>query len=90
MKHIYKNELDKACFAHDSAYSDSKDLAMITISDKFLKDSAYEIAINPKHDGYQRGLASIVYKFLDKKTGSGAISTSKTGSNVNEELQSWS
>ena len=37
-KHSYKNELDKACFAHDAAYSDSKDLAKRTISDKILKE----------------------------------------------------
>ena len=71
LKHIYKNKLDKACFAHDRAYSDSKDLAKRTVSDNLLKDSAYEIAINLKYDGYQRRLASIVYKFFDKKTGSG-------------------
>ena len=47
LKHIYRNELDKACFAHDAAYSDSKDLAKRTVSDKILKDRAYEIAINP-------------------------------------------
>ena len=45
-KHIYKNELDKAYFAHDAAYSDSKDLAKKTISEKILKVRAYEIAIN--------------------------------------------
>ena len=50
LKHIYKNELDKACFAHDAAYSDSKDLAKTTISDKILKDRAYEIARNPKYE----------------------------------------
>ena len=37
-----------------------------------MKDRAYKIAINPKQDGYQRGLTSIAYKFFDKKTGSGA------------------
>ena len=66
---IYKNELDKFCFAHDAAYSDSKDFARKTVSDKILKDKAYEVAINPKHDGCQRGLAGMMYKFLDKKTG---------------------
>ena len=45
---MYKNELDKACIAHDVAYSYSKDLAKRTISDKILKDRAYEIAINTK------------------------------------------
>ena len=47
LKYIYRNELDKACFSHDAAYSDSKDLAKRTVSDKILKDRAYEIAINP-------------------------------------------
>ena len=52
--------------------SDSKDLAKRTVSDKILKDTAYEIVINPKYDGYQRGLTSVVYNFFDKKTGLGA------------------
>ena len=42
LKHLYRHELDKACFAHDAAYSESKDLAKRTISDKILKDRAYE------------------------------------------------
>ena len=71
LKHVYRNELVKVCFAHDAAYSDSEDLAKTTISDKILKDRAYEIAGNCKYDAYQRALASIVYKFFDKKTGLG-------------------
>ena len=47
-----RNVLDKACFADDAAYSDSKDLAKRTISDKILKDRAYDIAINCKYNGY--------------------------------------
>ena len=43
LKHLYGNELDKSCFAHNAAYSDSKDVAKRTISDKTLKDRAYEI-----------------------------------------------
>ena len=70
LKYIYKNEWDKVCFAHDAAFFDDKDLTKTTISDKTLKDRAYEIAINPICDGYQRGLASILYRFCDKKTGS--------------------
>ena len=65
--YIYRNELDKACFEHDSAYADHKDLINRTKSDKFLKDKAYDIARNPEYDGYQRSLASMVYKFFDKK-----------------------
>ena len=70
--YIYKNELDRACFQHDMAYGDFKDLARRTTSDKILRDKAFNIAKNPKYDGYQRGLASTVYKFFDKRSkGSG-------------------
>ena len=55
-------------FQHDAAYSDSKDLIKRTQSDKVLKGKAFAITNNPKHDGYQRGLASMVYKFFDKKS----------------------
>ena len=71
-----RNKLDKACFAHDAAYSDSKDLANRTISDKILKDGAYEIARNHKYDGYQRALASMIYKVFNKETG-GEISVNE-------------
>ena len=71
--YIYKNELDKACFAHDVAYSDSKDLTRRTVADRILKNSAFNVAKDKKYDGYQRGLASMVYIFFDKKSkGSGA------------------
>ena len=72
---IYRNELDKACFQHDMAYRKSKDLIRRTQSDKVLKNKAFEIASDPKYDGYQRGLASVVYKLYDKKS---------KGSNINE------
>ena len=76
-RYIYRNELDKACFQHDSTYADHKDLINRTEADKVLRDKAYDIASNPKYDGYQRGLASMVYKFFDKKsTGSGIASSS--------------
>ena len=69
---IYKNELDKACFQDDIAYDKSKDLIKRTQSDKVLRDKVFKIPSNPKYDGYQRGLASMVYKFFDKKSkGSG-------------------
>ena len=53
--YIYKNQLDKACFQHDMAYGDFKDLARRTASDKVLRDKAFNIAKNPKYDGYQGG-----------------------------------
>ena len=62
--YICKNELDKACFQHNMAYGDFKDLKRRTASDKTLKDRAFNIAKNTKYDGYQRGLASMVYKFF--------------------------
>ena len=65
--YIYMNELDKACFTHDAAYSDSKDLTKRTVADKILKNKTFDIAKDPKYDGYQRGLASMVYKFFDSK-----------------------
>ena len=66
--YIYRNELDKTCFQHDSAYADHKKLINRTKSDKVLRDKGYDIAINPEYDGYQRGLASMVFKFFDKKS----------------------
>ena len=70
--YIYKNELDQACFQHDMAYGDFKDLKRRTASDKILRDKAFNIGKIPKYDGYQRGLASMVYKYFDKKSaGSG-------------------
>ena len=83
--YIYKNELDKACFAHDAAYSDSKDLTKRTIADKILKIEAFNIAKDPKYDGYQRGLASMVYNFFDKKPASLTDKSTK-GSGVNTKL----
>ena len=65
---IYKNELDKPCFQHDMAYGKSKHLVKRTQSDKVLQNKAFKIASDPKYDGYQRGLASMSYKFFDKKS----------------------
>ena len=50
LEYLYRNELDKACFAHEAAYSYCKYLAKKTISDKILNDQIYEIAINRKYD----------------------------------------
>ena len=66
LKHLYRNELDKACFAHNTGYSESKDLAKRTVSDKILINRAYEIARSCGYDGYQRTLANMVYKISDK------------------------
>ena len=66
------------------AYGDFKDLAKRAAADKVLRDKAFKIASDQKYDGYQRGLASMVYKFFDKKSrGSGRplSSASQLGSN---------
>ena len=60
------------------AYGDFEDLERRTFSDKILRDRAFNIAKNPKYDGYQRGLPSMVYKFFDKKS---------SGSGTNNEIK---
>ena len=62
----YRNELDKACFQHDMAYGKSKELGKRTQSHELLRDKAFKITSNLRNDGCQRGLASMVYKFLVK------------------------
>ena len=83
---IYKNELDKACFQYDMAYGKTKDLVKRTQSDKVLKDKAFKIASDPKYDGYQRGLASMVYKFFDKKSKGSGIVTNEPNYQLANEL----
>ena len=72
---IYRNELDKACLQHDMAYGKSKDLAKRTQSDRILRDKVFKIASDPKYNGYQRGLTSMVYKFFDKTSSESGIAT---------------
>ena len=55
------------------ACGDFKDIATRTASDKVLRDKRFNFAKNPKYDGYQRGLASMVYKFFDKKSKSSGV-----------------
>ena len=88
-RYVCRDELDKACFQHDSTYADHKDLINRTKADKVLRDKAYNIASNPKYDGYQRGLASMVYKFFDSKVASpdkksmgSGINTIKSSSSI--------
>ena len=81
---IYKNELDRACFQHDMTYGKSKDLAKKTQSDKVLEDKALRIESNPKYDGYQRGLVSMVYKVFDKKSSGSGIANEPNYQQANE------
>ena len=74
---IYNNDLDKTCFQHNSTNRKYKNLTKRTQSDEFLRDKAFKTGSDPKYAWYQRRLASMVYKFLDKKsTGSGIKSMS--------------
>ena len=65
------------------AYEDFKDLPRRTTSDKILRDKACNIAKNSRCDGYQRGLASMVYKCFDKKSSGGGV---KSKNMLNQEL----
>ena len=82
---IYKNERDKTCFEQDMAYGKTKDLTKRIQSDKILRDKAFKVRSDPKYDGYQRGLASMVNKFFDKRS-SGNGSASEPNYQVANEL----
>ena len=86
-RYNYENKLDKDCFQHDMVYGDFKDLNRRAAADKVLRDKTFNIAKNSKYDGYQRGLASMVYTFFDKRT-SGETIKNKIISNkdLTEEL----
>ena len=69
------------------AYGDFKDVVRRTASDKVIRDNAFNVAKNPKYDEYQRGLASMVYSFFDKKsTGSGVNISSEFNKQLAKEL----
>ena len=80
--YIYKNELDKACFQHDMACKDFKYLKKRTTADKVLRDKAFTIASDQKYDGYQGGLASMVYKIFDKKSSGSGINNNEIKQNI--------
>ena len=85
--YIYKNDLDKACFQHDMVCGKCKELNKRVQSDKVLEDNPFEIASNSKYDGYQRGLASMVYKFFDEKsTGSGVMSNHQFANELHKPI----
>ena len=69
------------------AYGDFKYLARRTAADKVLRNKAFNIAKNPKYDGYQRGLASMVYEFFDKKSANSCIKFMPQNAQLAEELQ---
>ena len=65
--YIYQKELYKAYFQQNMTCGNFKDLNRRTAADKLLRNKAFNIAKNPKYDGYQRGLASMIHNFFDKK-----------------------
>ena len=79
--------MDKTSFQHHMAYGYFKDLARGTASDKVLRDKAFKIASDPKYDGYQRGLASMVYNVFDKKSGGSGLPLSCDLRITNNEIK---
>ena len=75
-----------ACFQHDMAYGDFRDLAKRTAADKVLRDKAFKNASDQKYNGYQRRLASMVYKFFDKKFSGGMIANNNENIQLADEL----
>ena len=76
-RYIYQDEVDKACFQHNMAYGDIKNLPRRTISDKLLRDKAFNIAKHTKYDEYQKNIVSIVYIFFDKKSANTSVGAIK-------------
>ena len=68
------------------AYGDFKDLEKKTAADKVLRNKAFIIASDQKYDGYQRGLASMVYKFFDKKSQENGLANNKENIQLADEL----
>ena len=85
-RYIYKNELDKACFQHDMAYGEFKDLKKRTADDDVLRDKTFDIAKDPKYDVYQRGFASMLYNFFGKKTAGSGVKFIPQNEQLAEEL----
>ena len=83
---IYKNELNKACFQHNMAYGKSKDLAKRTQSGKVLRDKAFKIASYPEYNSFQKGLASMVYKFFDKNSSGSCVAAIEPNYQLANEL----
>ena len=67
-------------------YGDFKVLAKRTASDKLLRDKTFNIAKNPKYDCYQRRLASMIYKFLNKITSGSVVKSMPQNEQLAEEL----
>ena len=67
-------------------YGGFKDVAKITAADKVLRNKAFNVGKYPEYDGYKRGLASMVYKFFDKKTKGSGLSHTIKSTTQNKQL----
>ena len=70
-RYIYQNKLP--CFQHDLSYGIFENLTRRTVPDKILRGKAFNMAKNPKYDGYKRSLALLAYKTFDKLTSAGSV-----------------
>ena len=86
-RYIYQKKLDKACFQHDMANEDFKNLSKRTAFDKLLSDKTFNIAKTPKHDEYQSKLVLMIYNFFYKKS-TLVADKSASGSDVKREIVS--
>ena len=83
---ICRKELGKACSQHDMAHGKTKDLVKRTQSDKVLKYKAFKISSDPNCDGYQRGIASMIYNVFGKKSKRSGIVTNESNYQLANEL----
>ena len=67
-------------------YGDFKDFEKRSFADNVLRDKAFKIASDQKYDGYQRGLASMVYKFFHKKSQGSGVANNNENIQLAEEL----
>ena len=86
LSHIAKNRLDAACFQNDSAYAKYKDRLNRKKSDVVLKNEALKIAMDPKVNGYQRGLASMVYRFFNERTKGSGVNNKQLANELHKPI----
>ena len=86
-KCIYKNKLDKVCWQYDMSYWIFKLYLQKQSRIKYYVIKNFVMQKNPKYDGYQRGLASMIYKFVDKKTSNTKKETAINSDTVFENKQ---
>ena len=86
LSHIAKNKLDAACFQHDPAYNKYKHSVNRKQSDIVLKNKALKIATDPKVNGYQRGLAAMVYKFFNERTNGSGLNNKEPAEQLHKPI----